>query len=79
MLSGGGKVRHINGTMTLLIRKHFPGNVTYAGVSSPPWSWEHFRAVVLGENGPTLAGLIKSEFWVSLHHKTLLSTTHSLE
>jgi hypothetical protein len=36
--------RHINGTLGLLILQHYPGMVTYASVTSPPWTWDHFYA-----------------------------------
>jgi hypothetical protein len=64
-VSGGGNARHINGIQSLLIRKHYPGMVTHAGVTGPPFTWEHFSSVTDTEHG-TLAAKIKMEFWVSL-------------
>jgi hypothetical protein len=69
--------RHINGTLGLLIRQHYPGMVTYAGVTSPPWTWDHFYATEDSEFS-TVAARIKAEFWVSLHHTKLVNITHSL-
>ena len=59
-MSGTG--RHINGTLGLLIRQHYPGKVTYASVTSPPWTWDHFYADEASEFG-TVAARIKAEFW----------------
>ena len=78
MVSGGGNARHVNGIQSLLLRKHYPGRVTHAGVTGPPWSWEHFASIVDPDHG-TLATRVKREFWVSLHRTALLSTTHSLD
>jgi hypothetical protein len=61
-----GTGQHINGTLGLLIRQHYPGMVTYAEVTSSPWTWEHFYTAE------------DSEFWVSLHRTKLVNTTHSL-
>ena len=44
--------RHINGTLGLLIRQHYPGMVTYASVTSPPWTWDHFYAAEEDEERP---------------------------
>jgi hypothetical protein len=69
--------RHINGTLGLLIRQHYPSMVTYAGVTLPPWTWDHVYAVEDSEFG-TVAARIKAEFWVSLRRTKLVNTTHSL-
>ena len=57
--------------MTLLIKKHYPGNVEYAGVVGPPWSWDHFVAAESDTPGISVARQIKNEFWVSLHSQHL--------
>ena len=69
--------RHINGIQGILIRQHYPGMVTYAGVTSPPLTWDHFYATEGNEFG-TVAAWIKAEFWVSLHRTKLINTTDSL-
>jgi hypothetical protein len=69
--------RHINGTMGLLIRQHYPSMVTYTRVTSSPWTWDHFYAAEDSEFG-TVAARIKAEFWVSLHRTKLVNTMHSL-
>jgi hypothetical protein len=69
--------QHINGTLGLLIWQHYPGMVTYAGVTSPPWTWDHFYTAEDSEFGIVTAR-IKVEFWVSLHRTKLVNTTHSL-
>jgi hypothetical protein len=51
--------------------------VTYAGVPSPPWSWDHFHTVKDGEYN-SVAARIKAEFWVSIHCTKLVNTTQSL-
>jgi hypothetical protein len=51
--------------------------VTYAEVTSPPWTWEHFYVAEDSEFS-TVAAWIKAEFWVSLHRTKLVNTTHSL-
>jgi hypothetical protein len=51
--------------------------VTYASVTSPPWTWEHFYDAEDSEFD-TVVVRIKAEFWVSLHRTKLVNTTHSL-
>ena len=72
----GERGRQINGTVTLLIRKHYPGKVFHAGVDGPPYSWEAFYTAQDQSLGISVAEKIKQDFWVSLHRTTLVNTTH---
>ena len=74
----GGDHRQCNGILGGLIRLHYPGLVTHAQVESPPWTWDHFNSAVDAVYG-TVQERIRREFWVSLHHTTLLNTMNSLD
>jgi hypothetical protein len=67
----------MNGTLGLMIWKHYPGMVTYAGERMPPYTLAHFYATEDSDYS-TVAARIKAEFWVSLHRTKLVNTTHSL-
>jgi hypothetical protein len=77
-VSSGGLACHVNGILGLLLKTHFHVIVDFIGKREPAYTFDHYF------NGPDAeeenkAVWVKWDFWVSLHHTTLLSSSHSLE
>ena len=71
----------VNGILSLLIKKKFPGLVQFGGTIEPAYTWAHYAVVpdTTDRDGRCFidkAQHVKAELWVSLSRTTLLNTSH---
>jgi hypothetical protein len=78
VVSSGGITCHVNGILGLLCKTHFPGLVDYAKKRELAYTFDRYANAPDAEAENKMVR-VKRAFWVSLHRRTLLNTSHSLD
>jgi hypothetical protein len=70
IVMSGGQTRSPNGVLGLLVRKYFPGIVTYKGKREPAYTAAHYLQGEDNEYGNALEHVFH-DFWVSRRRSNL--------